>query len=644
MEASGGSGNLFSEVLHWLWLPILLGSAAALLTTPEWRRGAASHTRTLAALAAVAVIVELAWRLAAPAAPPLAAWAAALFVFSLALSALDTRRRAATQAADADTRRERPAPSPAAEADDPFRPETAAPAASRELTSLAELSLAQAADAIAVFDAAGRIELVNPAWARLHGFRPDEVLGHHLSLFHTPDQMRRQVRPAMDEARGSGGRAGVVEHRRKDGSTFFARTTLALLRRAGGEAAGFVAVARELGGATGEPPPSPSAGAAEHEVETLQVLVGSVAHELNNLLTGILGNASLLADEMTPAAGGEIREIEEGSRRAAELARVLQTYAGRTRAAAESLGLSELVRDSSATLEAMVGARASLRLDLDATLPKVAADPAQLRLVLSKLVANAAEAAGDAGCEITVRTGRIELDRERLDRMLMGSRRAPGTYAFLEVADNGEGVDDEGRSRMFEPFYSTRPGHRGLGLAAVLGVVRGHRGAIAVDSAPAAGTRLRVVLPASERAPPRRAGGGEPATAPPSATKTRRQGEGTILVVDNERVIRELASSVLQPRGFAILTADDGEPALELYRAHHCEIRAVLLDLTMPLMDGQEVFRRIRKIDSNARVILMTGHDADDVRKEFAGTGLAAVLQKPFRPADLVGLLGKVLA
>ncbi len=226
----------------------------------------------------------------------------------------------------------------------------------------------------------------------------------------------------------------------------------------------------------------------------------------------------------------------------------------------------------------------------------------------------------------------------------MGRGRAPGTYTFFEVADRGEGVDAESRSRMFEPFYTTRPGHRGLGLAAVLGVVRGHRGAIEVASAPGAGTRVRVLFPARRTtAAPQRDTDAEPATATPATAEKLAEGEGTILVVDNEKVIRELASSVLEPRGFSILTADEGEPAVELFREHHREIRAVLLDLTMPIMDGEEVFRQIRTIDSKPRVILMTGHDADEVRKDFAGTGLAAVLQKPFRPADLVGILGEAL-
>lgn len=646
------------EIFHWLWLAVLLGSAVALRTTSGWRPSVARHTSLLVDVTILAAVAELVWRIVAPpSVPPLASWAAALFFLSVALSALDRHLDTPDSRRESGNGGGRPRRDEQPYAEDPFRaPVEASDRTARgaELRSgdsgevRRRLVLEQTAEAVALTDLDGELDWVNPAWTGLHGYQAREVSGHHLSLFFKPDQMRQRILPAMAEARKTGSWTGDIEHRGKDGSRFTTRMSLSLLQENGDTPVGYVAVARRVESSSdAEPGKAPNAGGGQ-EAETLRVLAGSVAHEFNNILTGILGNASLLSQQSPPGLGDEVRDIETASKRAAELSRLLQAYTGKEHPTVERLDLSELVRASAAVIEEAGGGRAR-SFELAADLPSVSADPAQIVLLVSNLVANARDAVGPEGGEITLRTGSARLGRDDLDGLLTRGPRAPGVYAFLEVADTGHGMDEATRSRIFEPFFTTRSGRRGLGLTAVAGIVHGHRGAIGAAGAPGQGTRVRVYFPAGELGRPR----DEPAerhrppeSAPPPAQRPREApaGDGTILVIDNEKIIRDLACGVLSKHGFSVLTAADGEPALELYRRHQEVIRAVLLDLSMPLMGGEEVFRGLRSIDPGARVILMTGHDTSDVLKSFDGGGLAGILQKPFMPEELIATLDAALA
>jgi PAS domain S-box-containing protein len=620
----------------WLWLPVLLVAVAVLLASPRWRAGVARSTTVLAGFAAAVAAGETAWWLLGdrPAYFPLTSWAVTLLVTSLAASALSRREPAA--AAVVEDRSDPPRSAPAVAVEVPFRP----PADAAADRSWAERALEQSADAVAVVDLDGRIELVNAAWARWHGFQAEEARGHHLSVFHTPDQMD-EVRRRMAAALEDGTWTGESRHRRKDGGTFTLRSSLSLLRDAAGEPAGFVAIARRDAGRRRTGPPASTAAdvSAPAELETLRMLVAGVAHEYNNLLTGILGNATLLSRKVADAdVHHELADVESAARHAADLTRQLQAYCGNVRARFESLDLGAwLERSFDEVVESLGDGGVVVHRDLGAP-ALVSADARQMRIVLANLVANAVDALGHAGGEITLRAGRCELDREALDGMVLGARRGPGAYGYLEVADTGHGLESQTRKRMFDPYYTTRQGRQGLGLTTVLGIVRSHRGAIAAGSL-AGETRVRVVFPCAGPARAVAAPAVRETSPPPRAW----QGSGTILVVDDERIIRDLATSILEIHGFSVLTAADGEPALALYRECRDDIRAVLLDLSMPLMDGREAFERLRELDPRARVIVMTGHSADDVRDGFSGEGLAGVLQKPFRPEQLIGLLRETL-
>jgi len=259
----------------------------------------------------------------------------------------------------------------------------------------------------------------------------------------------------------------------------------------------------------------------------------------------------------------------------------------------------------------------------------------QVRQIIMNLVINASEAIGESSGVITMSTGLMECTREYLSESYLQDELPDGSYVYLEVDDTGCGMSEEVRSRIFEPFFSTKFTGRGLGLAAVLGIVRGHRGAIKVSSDPGWGTCVRVLFPISQvkAAVEERAAPGPP----------RLQGEGTLLVVDDEEVVRVLSTRILERAGFTVLLAKDGKEAVEVFEAHAQEIRLVLLDLTMPLMDGEEVFRQMCRIRSDVRAILSSGYSEQDATERFTNLGLAGFLQKPYTADLLMEAVSKAL-
>ncbi|MEL7059084.1 MAG: response regulator, partial [Acidobacteriota bacterium] len=265
-------------------------------------------------------------------------------------------------------------------------------------------------------------------------------------------------------------------------------------------------------------------------------------------------------------------------------------------------------------------------------LPSVEVDPQQLRQVLVHLVANAVEAARDDVGMVMLRTGVVEATRKTFDGAAQGDHLPAGRYTFVEVSDDGVGMDEVTRDRMFEPFFSTKSSGRGLGLAAVSGIVRAHAGAIKVYSQPGRGTTVEVLLPAMVH---RVASGvtGRPAAA--------WEADGCALVIDDEDMVREVALRTLQRQGFEVMSAGSGAEGLELLDARAGEVRLVLLDFTMPEMNGDEVFRRIREHDGDVKVIMMSGwRDADASLLDR----LDGFLSKPFRANELAEKVREVLA
>jgi two-component system CheB/CheR fusion protein len=372
-------------------------------------------------------------------------------------------------------------------------------------------------------------------------------------------------------------------------------------------------------------------------LESLGVLAGGIAHDFNNILAAILGYAELVQTELPPGSRlrPHVENIEKSAGRAADLCRQILAYSGRGRFVVQPLNLSALVEDLTPLLRATASKKAVFRFELDDALPAVMGDAAQLNQVAMNLVINASEALGNEGGTIIVRTGRMRADRDYLAAARVSPGNPQNDYVYLEVADDGCGMDSDTLARAFDPFFSRKLAGRGVGLSAVLGIVRGHQGALKIDSEPGRGTNFRVLFPAVD----------SPAKAVARSTpgEATWRGQGTVLIVDDEDAFRAPLKQMLGRLGFRVLEAADGRSGVEAFRAAANQIDVVLLDLTMPHMDGAQTFHELRKLRPSARVILMSGYDERQTMEGFAAQGLAGFLQKPFHYADLTETLRKVL-
>ena len=361
------------------------------------------------------------------------------------------------------------------------------------------------------------------------------------------------------------------------------------------------------------------------KLESLGVLAGGIAHDFNNLLVAILGNAGLaLLDlpEDSPARASII-DIEVASRRAAELARQMLAYSGRSRFQVEPVELAELVRELLTLLQVSIGKGVVLKLHLPDEPIVVDADAAQLRQVVMNLVINASDAIGDRSGTVTIRVQRIDATLDYLADAHPDTQLAAGHYAALEVADTGIGMDEATRARIFDPFFTTKFTGRGLGLAAVMGIVRGHGGALRVYSELGQGSTFRIVLPLSASSP-----------LPPADREEPWRGTGRILVVDDDPMVRNVARRLLESFGLTVHSADGGPAAVDMVTAEPNAFDAVLLDMTMPDLSGPEVLERIRVVRPGLPVVLMSGYHGDELAPELRA-GISGFVQKPFTPADL---------
>jgi two-component system cell cycle sensor histidine kinase/response regulator CckA len=366
------------------------------------------------------------------------------------------------------------------------------------------------------------------------------------------------------------------------------------------------------------------------KLESLGLLAGGIAHDFNNLLSTVLGNAELARLTLAPGHEGEgkLRGIESAAVRAADLCRQMLAYAGKGRLVVEPTDLSTLTEDMVPLLNISVARLAGLRLDLPRGIPPVAVDATQIRQIVMNLVLNAADAIAKRGGEISLRTGITSVSPDAMVRCVVGADLPAGDYVFLEVRDDGEGMSPEVLARIFDPFFTTKFAGRGLGLAAVLGIVRGHRGALCVASTPGAGSTFRLFLPPAGQDT-------LPAAAPATGPKVRWQHAGRVLVVDDEMQVRFVMSEMLRSFGLTPVEAGEGREAITALRNNPTEFELVVLDLLMPGLSGEQTLEALRVINPAVRVLLMSGYSEDDVVRRMGAGGPLRFLAKPFTRANL---------
>ena len=373
------------------------------------------------------------------------------------------------------------------------------------------------------------------------------------------------------------------------------------------------------------------------KLESLGVLAGGIAHDFNNLLTIITGNAALALLDLPPdsPARDSIMQIDTAARRSPDLTHQMLAYAGKGRFLVQPIDLSALVWEMLPLLDAAISKTVTLHSELALNLPLINADVTQIRQVVMNLVINGSEAIADAEGTLRLKVGSLYADRAYLDTTYLAAELPEGDYVYLEVTDSGTGMDNDTLGKIFEPFFTTKFTGRGLGLAAVLGIVRGHHGALRVQSTPSRGTIFSLLFPAIDVL-------AERLSAEPLAASAWR-GSGEILVIDDESGVRDLMARILDGAGFTVITAGDGQAGVELFRARADTINCVLLDLTMPRLNGEQAFRAIRQIKPDVRVVLMSGYTEQDVTARFADKELAGFVQKPFTTNELLTKLQQVL-
>ena len=359
------------------------------------------------------------------------------------------------------------------------------------------------------------------------------------------------------------------------------------------------------------------------KLESLGVLAGGIAHDFNNILMAIIGNADLALmriNKESPATEN-LHKIEQAAARAADLAKQMLAYSGKGKFVVENIDLNKLLEDMLHMLEVSISKKAILRFNLHRELPAVEADATQMRQIVMNLVINASEAIGDRSGVIAITTGCMNCDDSYLKDVWLDKNLTDGLYVYLEIADSGCGMGKETLSKLFDPFFTTKFTGRGLGMAAVLGIVRGHKGSIRVYSEPDKGTTFKILLPASNR----------PAEVFDDGFHHGDwKGKGIVLLVDDEETVRSIGSEMLKELGFTPITANDGREAVELYK-NTPDVAFVILDLTMPHMDGEQCFRELRQVSSGVKVIMSSGFSENEVTQRFSGKGLAGFIQKPYK-------------
>jgi PAS domain S-box-containing protein len=505
--------------------------------------------------------------------------------------------------------------------------------ASRQLASIVESS----EDAIVGTSLEGTVQTWNAGAARLYGYQSHEILGHNISELIPPDRLHEESRTLESLRKGE-----RVEHfesirLRKDGGSVDVSLTISPICANNGQISGVSDVARDIT----DKKRSADLMRQTQKLESLGVLAGGIAHDFNNLLVGILGNASVALEELPgdSVARMSIQDLVSAGERAAALTRQMLAYSGRGHFVLERIDLSTYVRETIPLIRAAISRTVEVRMDLAEGLPPIEADTAQVQQLVMNLVINGAEAMSDGKpgtVFITTRQQNVDEQHVRAQAGTGAGDIKPGLYVMLEVRDTGSGMDSATQARIFEPFFTTKFTGRGLGLAAVLGIVRGHAGFIQVISNAGQGSVFRVLFPAVAVSLER--------TVRPARKEAQDlSGVGVILIIDDEETVRIVAKRSLEHYGYEVLVAENGERGVEVFRRNVDRVQCVVLDMAMPVMGGEETLPRLKSVRADIPVILSSGFSESEAVPRFQGKGLTGFIQKPYKAATLSAKIKAVL-
>lgn len=489
---------------------------------------------------------------------------------------------------------------------------------------------------------------VSPSIFEQRGFTPSEWMDLPAEQLITPKSLASitsEIAEALTQfERGEVGpgdsQTTEFEGYRKDGSTVWLERVTSFLLDDAGKPTQIIGVTRDISArklAEEEKQLLEGKMLQMQKMESLGLLAGGIAHDFNNFLASMMGNADLARRSISRPAEAEeyLDQVVKATERAADLCRQLLAYSGKGRFVVEPVDVGEQVRDSEKLLRVSVPKSVYIQCEIAERLPCIEADASQIQQVIMNLVINAGEAIGEGEGRISLYVKSQECDESYLRSIAPDRQLNPGRYVTLEVTDSGPGIPDEAINKIFDPFFTSKDTGHGLGLAAVMGIVRAHRGVIKVYSEVAKGTTFRVFFPATEEL--------KKTERSPTPGDADVRISGTVLIVDDDAHIRATAAAMLTTGGFDVLLAEDGYKAVEVYREHSDEIQVVLLDLSMPGIDGEETYRRLKTVNPNVRVILTSGFNEQETTSRFVGKGLASFIQKPYRIVDLIHSIEAVL-
>ncbi len=490
-------------------------------------------------------------------------------------------------------------------------------------TRLLEAILAATPDNFLVFDLNGRLQFISLSILEFLGFSLNDVVGKTWQELQLPVEFGK----VSDQDRASVLQTGKPVSREfqfpwSDGLREIEFVTNPVLDNQE-EVVSFVTTARDVT----EWRQTVRAMHRAQKMESLGILAGGIAHDFNNLLVAMLGQASLAQtylDSHQPAHG-HISKVVQAAEQAAGLTQQLLAYSGGGQFSIKLIDLNRLIQESMDLFKVALPKQIILEFDLVDDLPLIEGDKAQLQQVLMNLVINGAEAIGEQTGRICVQTAVRHITQEDQRFWRYTDLQLPtGNYVSLRVEDDGEGMEPENIVKIFDPFFTTKFTGRGLGLAAVLGIVRSHRGGLWVSSEPEDGTVFELLLPISTEVEPVEA-------AQPEVPVSETAVTGLVLVIDDERAVREAVADILEMEGMEVIAAANGDEGIALYQAQASEIDLVLLDLSMPGKSGRETFEILQQFDPDVRIMLSSGYSEEDATRGFATPPLVGFLQKPYR-------------
>jgi len=491
-------------------------------------------------------------------------------------------------------------------------------------------------------DLQGNWTFLNPAWVDLFGYSLDETLNSHFQKYVYADDHQNVLDEFINLINKS--REFVQLELRvvsKNGNVRWVLAFARLQTTAEGEPLGTIGTFMDI---TERKEVEEERLTLERKMleaqklESLGVMAGGIAHDFNNLLVSIMGNAELAQMDLSPDSPtvDTVKQIELAAQRAADLTRQMLAYSGKGQFVMQQLDFNQVIEGMSELLKAPLNRKINLELNLAQNLPKIEADESQLRQLILNLVVNAAEAVGENEGFIKLTTQLIRAEHRYLAETLKRPDLAVGNYILFEVRDSGSGMDEETLSKIFDPFFTTKFTGRGLGLSAVQGIVRGHKGTLQIESELNKGTLFKVLLPSTNT----------PLIQSIENVKAENKPESSsrILIVDDDELLCKVTSRMLHKMGFSVLVAADGKAGVETFETNLNEIDCILLDLTMPNMNGEEALRKFRTLKPAVRVVLMSGYDEKEATSRFGNSGAVDFLQKPYNSKELLEKVKKALS